>query len=360
MFIYLFIGFFFGILALLEPLYKVNDTVFRKILHGYLFLLVSLFVIVIVGFREIGFDYESYSFIFKMLSSSYWSENANVVMVEKGYAFLNYWLVSFRLLFVVMALMTVGLQFSFIYKYSPLPFFSLFLYLGIFFYASLMGQYRQALALGFILWAFVFKDRKFLFLILMIGAITFHVSSMLAFIVLLVSKQVYQLRWYIIGILLALFSNLALKPLLVDFSNFMPDFVKDKLNHYLLVEEGLSLGLNLSMLLKSVTFILFYYYRDKLSEYKFGEYFLNIYYISLLVYLGLGFLPQLSGRGSIYFYFVEIILAAMIVVKEVGIRRVLVMAFFMLVCVYRQINFFTLWGHDYIPYKNSLLNILGF
>ena len=116
-------------------------------------------------------------------------------------------------------------------------------------------------------------------------------------------------------------------------------------------------GLNMAMLLRIAIFGLFWWKREYLLRYKDGIYFLNIYFLSLLIYLGLGFLPQLGGRGSIYFYFFEIILASMLIKTEVNRKhKIGVLILFLLLGTYRQITFFSEWGDEFIPYKYDFLS----
>lgn len=349
---YLGLGLLMGVFALLDVYYKRWD-VYQK-MYLYFLLIFSLFII--IGYRECGFDYANYDYYFRILNSDAWSNNSDVLGVEIGYAYLNYVCHNYREVLVVMAGLTVGLYSCFIYKYSPLPFFSLFLLLGTFVYPTLMGQYRQALAIGLVVIATSFKEKKVIFLLLISLAALFHVSSLLAILLLFLSDRLYSKRTYTILLLAALISNLLLGVLFTQYIALFPDFVAPKLEFYSDSEDGLSVGLNMAMILRVVIFLLFWHKRESLLQFKNGGYFLNIYFLSLLIYLGLGFLPQLGGRGSIYFYFFELILAAMLIVKEQ--RKIfLFTCFFFLLSVYRQISFFNQWGSEYIPYQLDLYSL---
>ena len=73
------------------------------------------------------------------------------------------------------------------------------------------------------------------------------------------------------------------------------------------------------------------------------------------MYLALGFLPQLSVRGAVYFYLFEIVLASMIIYRMPSIKKKLyIYSFFILISIYRQISFFNEYHDEYIPYKTCL------
>ena len=106
----MFIGILITILMLLD-FSKVSSDI-----KWYCFTLVAVFLFFIVAFRTCGFDFANYLEYFRSLNSIYWFDNAEVLLVEKGYAFLNYFFNSYREVLVVIAAVTIILQFSFIYK----------------------------------------------------------------------------------------------------------------------------------------------------------------------------------------------------------------------------------------------------
>lgn len=306
----------------------------------------------ILAFRECGFDYSNYQYYFKWLNSSYWKNNAEVLQVEGGYALLNYFSSSYRMVIIIMAFITCFFVFIFLYKTSPFPVFSLFLMLGSFYYPMMMGQYRQAMAVGICLFALLFK-KKCVFILFVFIAMQFHMSSILMFIILFLPKKIYKLKYYIIFFALALFSNLFIKDLFLTNINLLPDFIMRKLEYYSKTEAGLVLGINMAMLLRLTTFVLFYYNMKNISSHRNGILFFNIYFVALLIYLGLGFLPQLGGRGSLYFYFIEIVLAA-ILINRTSKHKLFYTTYFLFIAIHRQLSFFSEWSSDYIPYKHCL------
>ena len=343
---------------ILASIFDIIHTKWNKNQKFYCYFLFALMLFFMVGGRACGFDYDNYKYYYDNVQHSiYWNRNADYFGIEKGYAILNYICTSFRQLLLVMAFLTMGTYSIFIYKKSPLPFLSLFLLLGTFVYPMMMGQYRQALAIGFVLMSILYSNHLFLFLSFIGLASFFHISALLSLLLLFVPKRICNKKTYVILLLIALITNLLLGNIFGNYLSLFPSFIENKMEVYTEAEQNMRYGLNMAMLLRIAIFGLFWWKRDSLLRYKDGIYFLNIYFLSLLIYLGLGFLPQLGGRGSIYFYFFEIILASMLIKTEVNRKhKIGVLILFLLLGTYRQITFFSEWGDEFIPYKYDFLS----
>jgi len=352
--IYLFIALLSGLSGLLETFTNFRQQ-FNQ-LHWYIFTSLACFLIIVVGFRECGFDYNNYAAYFETLHSSFWKENATVVGVEKGYAYLNYMTGSYQSLLFGIAVTTIALQLWFIYKYSPLPCFTVFLILGVYLYPFFMGQYRQGLAISFVLWALLNRENKIIFFSLIGLASLFHISSLLALGILVVPSRLLKIRYYLIFLFIALLMNLFLGSIFKSYISNLPTFVGQKLGFYA-ETENFSYGLNMAMLLRLINFGILFYFKNKISNYKYAYYFINLYFISLFIYLGFGFLPQLGGRGSIYFYYFEFLLIPMLLTRLYGLKKIFFFSLFTGTALIRQFSFFKEWAEDYIPYKNFLLNL---
>lgn len=352
--IYGFIGVSIGLFAFNEVMIS-NRSPRKSSISLLLYVLISFCAIIFVGFRECGFDYQNYYRYFIDLSSASWKANADYLNVEYGYAYLNYILGDYKLVLVVMAVATIALQFKFIYKYSPFPFFSLFLFLGVMLYPIIMGQFRQALAIGLILWAFTNKENKLLFLIIILLAATFHASALIALFALFIPNKVFKTTVYLLLLLIALGMNFIMESYMLSMAKVLPALIGSKIETYSTIEDYV-LGLNTAMLLRIIIFLIFIFYKDKLNRESKEYYFLNLYFVSLFIYLALGAIPQIAGRGSIYFYFFEFILASIVLSRIKGYTRFVLFCFFIGISIYRQVGFFSQWQSDYIPYANSLFN----
>lgn len=355
--VYIAIGLIFGVLALIETFFKDENQITITI-HSLLFLFATIWSILFVGLRECGFDFESYYRLFIEFSNSSWKENAKYYNIEVGYAFFNYIISDYRLLLILMAIITISLHFRFIYKHSPLPFLSIFLLLGAVFYPSFMGQYRQALAMGLVLWAYVNKSNKFKYTSIILFASLFHISSLIALIVFFIPDRLFKIRTYIILLGFAFLLNFTLKTYFLSFLSLLPTLMNEKLDFYSNSEDFI-LGLNLAMLLRIIIFAIFVFYKEKIISYTNGSLFINIYFVSLLIYLGFGAIPQIAERGSMYFYYIEFILVPMLLYKSNYLIRFLLLLFFMGISISRQVSFFFEWKDDFIPYKNVINSYFG-
>lgn len=354
MYIYIIIALIVGILTSVELSGLTGKEANQKI-HKLLFALFTIFAIIFVGFRECGFDYDSYMNLFEDFMMPGWKENAQINNIELGYAFINYLLGDYYLVLVVMAFVTITLQFVFIYKYSPYPFLTLFLMLGVMLYPSLMGQYRQALAIAIVLWAFVDRKNKLKFLSLILIASMFHATSLIGLLVYFIPDKFFKTKYYFILLGIGLFLNFILEPFVLSIAPFLPALMSDKIEIYSSAEDFI-LGLNIAMLLRIIIMLIFIFNKDKILENKSGALYFNIYFLSLFIYLALGAIPQIALRGGIYFYYFEFVLASMLIYRMKGFFRYVWLFFFISLSIWRQVSFFIEWTDDYVPYSNILFN----
>lgn len=319
--------------------------------------LYTTFLICFVGFRDCGFDYENYRYYYDVLHSSFWQNNSEYLMVEKGYALLNYLMPSFRLLYVLFAVLSCTLLSRYLYKNSYYPMMSHFLLLGVLIYLYFMGQYRQGLAIAIVLPALVCRSRTRR-LMLIILATMVHNSAFIALLSFFVPKNYIKGRYYLMLLMAALVVNIGMTNIFTQYIGIFPEFISQKLEFYSESEEGLRFGLNLAMLLRLTVFFIFYLYRHEIEKNEGGTLLFNYYFLSMLIYLGLGFLPQLSGRGSIYFYISEVILIPMVLYGIPNLKqKAMVFAFFLLIGTYRQVSFFRTAGEEFLPYRSVISKI---
>lgn len=348
-------------MSLIDSYVFANMAKNNMVIQRLVFIFISLFFIFFVGFREnCGFDYDSYDNLFQEFSKSSLIQSWRNSNIELGYIILNIILGNFKLLLFSMALITITLQFLFIYKYSPLPFLSLFLLLGVMIYPSIMGQYRQALAVSIMCWAFISKDNKIKFFFLLIIAMFFHTSALFGVIVLLIPDNKLLSLWlYLIIMSLALLINFFVKQLFVDITNYLPGMISERVDYYSETDDYI-VGFNAAMVMRIVVFLIFYYFRKEITSYPKGTIFFNLYFVSLFIYLGFGFLPQISLRAGYYFYIFEFILTSMLLFRLQGPTKFILFMFFVGIGFYRQFVFFSDWSLDYIPYQNSLIDISSY
>lgn len=341
----------YGIIFILTAIVNVDRRIDKKII-GLLFVFEIIILWFIVSFRSCGFDYYSYREWYDWMKNGDWVMNSAILGSELGYAWLNNVALNYRMVIIVMATLTIGCYAVSIWKLSPIPLFSLFLLLSYTVYPGLMGQYRQALACSVFFISLLFVDNKKILLSVVLFGLFFHYTLFICLFVLLMPQKIMKSKMYIYLLIVGFLCNLLAYDIFVNISSLSPTEIQYKINYYRMYEEGLSVGLNMAMVLRVVIFVLFYSNRNCIATYKYGSLFFNIYFFSIFIYLALGFLPQLSIRGTQAFYLVEIILAAMIVRNAIYYRWAYFL-FFLLVGIYRQVSFFTSEQGmiDYIPYK---------
>ncbi|ROS89603.1 EpsG family protein [Muribaculaceae bacterium Isolate-043 (Harlan)] len=330
--------------------------------HGkfqlFMYVCFSIVIFLLVSTREMGFDYEPYRTIFNNLKSLNLSDitDPKLVYVEPLYSILNICAPGgFRSVIIIMALLNIAFLFPFIYKYSPYPHFSLLLFAGMFMYSGMMGLIRQSLAISIALWAIVNRNNR-RFWIYLIFAIGFHYSAIIVTAVKLFPQRFLKIKTYLKWLLAAVCSNLFFYNLFVMASALMPTVIAWKLNTYIAEEAGQNFGLNAAVVLRLITFSLALYYSNRIFN-KFktdGSYFFNIYFLSLIMYIAFGFLPQMSSRGAVYFHYFEILLAPMILYVTNKKLKPIIFFFYAFCSFVRHLDIVTTYSEWYIPYRSWL------
>ncbi|MCM1300268.1 MAG: EpsG family protein [Alistipes senegalensis] len=333
-------------------------------IHASLYGLFAVFIFFMAGFRGMGNDYDGYREIFESIRSlqAYELFDPSKVYVEPIYGLLNIAMseLPYQAILVVMAFLNIVILFPFIYKYSPYPFVSLLLFAGMFMYSNMMGLIRQSLAVSICLWAIVnVEKRRFWWLV---GIATLiHYSAIIVVVVKLIKNNFLSLKRYMLLGSGAIVSNLFFYGIFITISALLPAVIAWKLSIYISEEAGDHFGLmNSAVLLRLVTFILAYRYRDKIKSCfpEYGAYFTNIYFMALLLYVGCGFLPQMASRGAAYFHFFEILVVPMLIYVANKANRCCIFSFYALCSFWRHYELVTMYQEAYVPYKNVLLSFL--
>lgn len=313
----------------------------------YIFLSFSFFLL--IGFRYCGYDFFSYENIFDNI------KNGNDVFgVEFGFIALSNISNTYRHLLVFMALLTVISHLAFIYKTSDNPLFSLFLLSGTLLLPTFMGQMRQGVALGFVAISFCYYSNKNfkLALVSFILAFLFHFSSLLSLLFLFIPKQIKGFKYYFLMVILSIFAFQFLQPVVFKIINLFPNLVYfDKLIGYS-DNDDVKLGFNTAIIIRIFILSLGYHYRNLIKNVYFPH-MLNIYLFSIILYLTLGpIIPQLGGRGALYFSYFDLIIIPAIISAAVGYKKTIILFAFVLLTFLRIFQFF----HDdfnrdvYVPY----------
>lgn len=346
---YYFVYTVFFMLALFDIFAKKNNA------YLLIYSLVAIFILIYAGFRTCSIDYEGYKYNYDLLlNSTIFNIYESGVQVEPAYAVLNIISPNFESVIFVMALLNLIILLPFFYKYSPYPLLTIFLYSGMFMYSGLMGLVRQSLAISICLWAMVDpKSRKFFILILV--AMTFHASALIVSIVRYLKNKPYTIKQYVLILALAILSNIFMYEIFSSAVNYFPEFMASKLNYYLIEEQGKTFGFNAAVSIRLFTFVLAFHYIKPIStRFTKGTLILNLYFLSLVLYIAFGFLPQVAARGAIYFHYVEVLIVPMIIYVAKPWARVGVFLLYSFFALSRYITMLETHADYYIPYTNLL------
>lgn len=337
---------------------KIKDVKQYKSIYFALFSIFIVFLILFVGLRTCGFDYELYmDRCGSIFNSTNWLTTSIEEGIEPGFGLLSY-LLNYRMLLLILAVLTLSLLAYFLYKNSPYPFLSLFLYLPNL-YIGAMGQTRQALAIVICLLAFTYitKSKK-TFITLSLIAAMFHITALISFIVLLIPKKIksaYLYTSYIIG---AYIINIFGITFLINIISYFPSFLSTKLHFYLFIYdvsyEGARMGFDSATILRFFILFLGFWVKESYDKNNLYHLFYNIYFLGVLLYIACGFLPTFAVRLSYTFTILDMILLPMILYQSINIKKYIVILLISFIIINRQMPILSSTSKyypEYVPYK---------
>lgn len=332
-----------------------------KAISKVLYIFLAVIFLLVAGFREVGFDYEMYKYLYVTFKSKNWYQESLYYSLEVGYAYINHIAPSFQILVVVITTVIISVFFSFIYKNTKYPFLAIFVYFGIFFYTSLMGQYRQAFALGMVLLAINNIENRKKFLLFIIIAFSFHYTSVVALILLFVPQKLYKFKYYIFALLISIFIAIVF-PILFSRIASLTSYLDAKSSFYEDADYKQITGINSVMMIRFFLFCVCFYFRKDLSKIPKMHFFINIYFLSLIIYIVFSFMTAMASRASVYFSFFEIILATnlLYVLRKNLLLYIAVLSLVVTISILRQQNSFKEknFKECFVPYSNWLIKSL--
>ena len=246
----------------------------KQLLINQKSLILSIFalsLIFIAGFRTIGIDNDSLSYIsilgvdiseanFIDKEPFFWLINELNKFLFNGYN---------QTFFLIFAIIGVSIKLYIIRKYSLHPILSVLTYISIFYILQEMTQIRAGVAIGIVFWAMhdLISKNNTGFLLKIIMATLFHYSAIVMIFIYFLSYTSIYRKFYIFLPLLGIFlSQISFIPeLLVHLVSILPDFLSIKIQIYLSLME-----------------------QDKLKEvnpFNIGNFFLLcIYYLNLYIF----------------------------------------------------------------------------
>ncbi|WP_281228045.1 EpsG family protein [Flavobacterium aquiphilum] len=363
--IYLFIFLFIIFFIVLEVNFDL--TINYKLDYYLFFFFINCVLIIVAGFRSVGFDYDSYMDIYKEVRISNFIENG----IELGFAFLitlfNLMHFPFFGFTVFIALVSITLKYIYFNKYSPYSFISLLVYFSITYLISDMGQMRNGLAFAVALWALddLFEEKYKFFFLKVFVAFLIHSSAIIVFPVYFLLRMKFFKPINMAFVLLCLFyfvfndiKNLLM--LLIENVHFSQ--LESRVALYVLTEEeSLPLGLNLSLLLRLFIFIMMVFFYD-LGIIRFKNYdkFLRLYFYGICLYMIFNSVNEFAFRFSNYFKILECVILPMFVsFGKTRLQKNMITLLIVIYCCYSifKILFDPVFGTLYLPYKNVIFNV---
>lgn len=273
------------IVALLMSVFDFikHDTVRLVAYLGY-----CLTLVLFIGLRSVGVDNDgaNYEEAFNLAGELPWVElikGSYGATMERGYLLINKLIGTMggniRVVFLVMAAATGAVNYTLIYKKSPLPFTSLFLYVCFFFFYRDFTQIRFALSAGIGMWAmFSWLDRKHLqAIVFVLLAASIHSAVLVVFLLFLLYEVSKNMWVYFVLPFLGLIGGL-FNPIMFL---FRLGGLPPTLAQYVELEEFGSGGYVVSAIAQ-VLMMAMLIFRAKLVE-RYSEAWFNLLFVALSV-----------------------------------------------------------------------------
>lgn len=287
--------------------FTVFDFVQSTYIRLFAFVPLCLFIIAFAGLRGLGVDNDgvAYQDAFRMAGEYSWSDLATgnyLDKMERGYLLFNKLVYSLggdiHIVFVVMALLTGLLNFTLIFKYSPMPFFSVLIYVCFFYLYRDFTQIRYALSAALGIWAVCFfVDRRYIWSGVCIFFATFiHGAVLIVPLFYLFYSLIRSYSFYVILPVVGMVIGF-LDPVMYLFAlGGLPP----TLANYVEQEEFGKGGYMLSAIAQFFIFAVFYY-RNKLLEF-YQERTIDLFFAALsmgsfinLMFISFAIMQRLSS-----------------------------------------------------------------
>lgn len=332
--------------------------------YGHILLMfAAVLMILISGLRDNSPDQNSYRNIFYKVAPLdevlVGNHNYHEVYGEWGYLFLNSLIKLFSnsdvVLFLTLALLTIGMVTYVCRRISPYPLISLLCYYSWFYYSNL-GALRHALASSFILMGvfLLAKNRKLLATPFYLSAVFVHQVSisaaMLWFSGFLARWRLFITFLVLFAIVISLMGGMGEKLLSVILP-FMSENVKDKLLFYSQsdmwgTETGMFRGVIIKQL--AISSVCLFYMKTLKNKFDCFSVVFGSYIIGLLILLLFQDFKIVADRFSNVFSISEIILIPMLLSLIPGKEKIIALGLLMIVLFYQV---YRLVGEQFYPYK---------
>lgn len=277
--------------------------------YAWLFL-IGIILVYIAGFRTIGFDRDSISYLD--------SFDSFIDLFDSNYLDKEptFWLITWmsnlisengvRLLFVTYAVLVVSISFTSIVKITSYPLAAVFCYIFLFFPLHGMTQIRAGVACAIFMYSIsdIVEKKPGSFFIKSALATMFHYSAVVIFILYLLKPRIINVRFYLllplIGLFFVFFRDQSATAL-GSMALLLPDFIGYKLSMYSeLLQDGVGEDINLFSIYYTSLLVMYYYLVFNIEKFegKYGYILIKLLGWTLFVYYFASFLPAIAVRVS--------------------------------------------------------------
>lgn len=329
--------------------YNPNKTI-NKNVYWFIVVLIILFA----ACRGNGYDWDNYYDIYRCYHNG--GERVGAQFVEYGFQFLCHICPNYRSLIVLVAFLSIGLLLSASYRLSSqyTPLLGLVVFCTTYLLGGHMGQIRQALACGIVMWAIVYavNNKKIYSIILIIIAAFFHVSALIALIVPFISHKQQPYIFYIIAIVVAFaISYSVIAPITDMFVTVDSTGISDKIMVYSMSTTS-ARGFTSTILIRIILLLIALVLNR--NENPDMSFICNTYFYGILIYGAFNFLPEISGRGGLYFVVLDLVIIPYILYRIQKNQLLYLMGYIIIVSLsaYRLLGFFAdpLNYNSFVPY----------
>lgn len=284
----------------------------------YYFLPIGILLILMAGLRPIGIDGDSLNYVSVLHVGL---SDANFIGKEPAFWIINelnkiLFGGNEQTFFLIFAILGVSLKLLAIKKLSLLPFYSIFVYISLYFILHEMTQIRVGVATAIFLLAIpdIYNRNFKTFLFKTILAMMFHYSAVIMLLAYFLNPYKINFKIFfflpLIGIVF-MFIGINIITILNPFLFLLPDFLANKIELYiLLLDDGKFNQINVfnfyytSLLVFYYIMILYHNYFKSLYDVL----FLKIFGLMLFCFYFFSAIPVLAFRVSEFFGVVLIIL----------------------------------------------------
>lgn len=270
-----------------------------------------MFLVSALRYR-VGVDYMSYTYIFDNINQGLPSHT------EGGYEYLNrlvgFYTADAQWVYAVVAFLSIAMVVWGVFRYSPNPAYSLFLFVTMGYLFSSFNILRQYIAIALIFASLrLIREKKFWpFCAVVLIAMLFHKTAIimipLYFLLRLRLKQSYMLVLSAIGL-----CCIPLRGVLTDLlvNTFYPQYAGTSLIQPLSLFEVCYYALVFGLLI-----LLCLRYKEKFFRDDYNLILFNCVFYSFLVYLCLSFVPEINRIAVYIEFFVILLVPRLFAVEE--------------------------------------------